>query len=79
MKESGGLKEKLFNSAYNAKRQAIIKGNNSMKFCEDMCPFFVWITVMRISSASIVKHRIDSGTCTAYCQIMRGLLSRKVR
>ncbi|XP_072150806.1 long chain acyl-CoA synthetase 6, peroxisomal isoform X7 [Setaria viridis] len=27
VKESGGLKEKLFHSAYNAKRQAIIKGN----------------------------------------------------
>ncbi|KAK8450215.1 hypothetical protein SEVIR_7G332200v4 [Setaria viridis] len=28
VKESGGLKEKLFHSAYNAKRQAIIKGRN---------------------------------------------------
>ncbi|CAL4896943.1 unnamed protein product [Urochloa decumbens] len=28
VKESGGLKEKLFYSAYNAKRQAIIKGRN---------------------------------------------------
>ncbi|WVZ88020.1 hypothetical protein U9M48_034582 [Paspalum notatum var. saurae] len=28
VKESGGLKEKLFHTAYNAKRQAIIKGRN---------------------------------------------------
>lgn len=39
VKESGGLKEKLFHSAYNAKRQAIIKGKNSMKLSEDKCPF----------------------------------------
>ncbi|KAL6640437.1 hypothetical protein ACP70R_021560 [Stipagrostis hirtigluma subsp. patula] len=28
VKESGGLKEKLFNTAYNAKRQAVINGRN---------------------------------------------------
>ncbi|CAL5036206.1 unnamed protein product [Urochloa decumbens] len=28
VKESGGLKEKLFHTAYNAKRQAILKGKN---------------------------------------------------
>lgn len=30
VKESGGLKEKLFHTAYNAKRHAIIKGKNIM-------------------------------------------------
>lgn len=59
VKESGGLKEKLFHTAYNAKRQAILKGKNSMQFIEVRCLFFFWITVMRISFASIVKHRID--------------------
>jgi long-chain acyl-CoA synthetase len=29
VKESGGLKERLFHAAYNAKRQAIINGKNS--------------------------------------------------
>jgi long-chain acyl-CoA synthetase len=28
VKESGGLKERLFHAAYNAKRQAIINGRN---------------------------------------------------
>lgn len=60
VKESGGLKEKLFHTAYNAKRQAILKGKNSMQFIEVRFLFFFWITVMRISFASIVKHRIDT-------------------
>jgi len=44
VKESGGLKEKLFHTAYNAKRQAILTGKNSMKLIEAKCPFVVWIT-----------------------------------
>jgi hypothetical protein len=31
VKESGGLKERLFNAAYNAKRQAIINGKELAK------------------------------------------------
>ena len=30
VKESGGLKEKLFHTAYNVKRQAILNGKNRM-------------------------------------------------
>lgn len=37
VKESGGLKERLFHAAYNAKRQAIINGKNSMKLIEIKC------------------------------------------
>ncbi|KAJ0602001.1 putative long-chain-fatty-acid--CoA ligase [Helianthus annuus] len=29
VKSSGGLREKLFNAAYNAKRQALLKGKNA--------------------------------------------------
>jgi len=32
VKESGGLKERLFHTAYNAKRQAILNGKNGMKY-----------------------------------------------
>jgi hypothetical protein len=31
VKESGGLKERLFNAAYNAKKQAIINGEELVK------------------------------------------------
>lgn len=31
VKDSGGLKERLFNAAYNAKRQAIINGKKLVK------------------------------------------------
>ena len=31
VKESGGLKERLFRTAYNAKRQAIMNGTHNMK------------------------------------------------
>jgi len=44
VKESGGLKEKLFHTAYNAKRQAILSGKNSMKLIEAKYPFVVWVT-----------------------------------
>jgi hypothetical protein len=43
VKESGGLKEKLFHTAYNAKRQAILKGKNSMQFIEVRCPYFCFL------------------------------------
>lgn len=32
VKDSGGLKERLFRTAYNAKRQALMNGKHIMKF-----------------------------------------------
>jgi hypothetical protein len=44
VKESGGLKERLFHTAYNAKRQAILNGKNGMKFIKAVPILFViWI------------------------------------
>jgi long-chain acyl-CoA synthetase len=37
VKESGGLKERFFHAAYNAKRQAIMNGKNSMKLIAIKC------------------------------------------
>ena len=38
VKDSGGLKERLFRTAYNAKRQALVNGKHIMKFIQVQCP-----------------------------------------
>ena len=57
VKESGGLKERLFHAAYDAKRQAIINGkelvkdffcsvtyiSNKLKYAHFSHPLLVWI------------------------------------
>lgn len=47
MKEAGGLKERLFRAAYNAKRQAILNGRKGIEVHLNQVPllYVIWILV----------------------------------
>jgi hypothetical protein len=46
VKSSGGLREKLFNAAFNAKRQALLKGNNQENISSQKDPLFSFLYII---------------------------------
>ncbi|KAL4591183.1 hypothetical protein LXL04_004134 [Taraxacum kok-saghyz] len=61
VKSSGGLREKLFNAAFNAKRQALLKGNNQENLSSQKDPLFSFLYIICLILSKSGKNASPCG------------------